>query len=52
MNLCIPCKNYAKQFLVSYEKRYLDKENGINFIDGAEVQHLTAYLNNWILKFG
>jgi hypothetical protein len=52
MNLCIPGKNHEKQFLVSYGKRYFDKENGINLVSGDKVRHLSVYSNNSILKFG
>jgi hypothetical protein len=52
MNLWTSGKNDEKRFWVGFGKRYLDKENGINFIHGAEIRHLSACSNNSILTFG
>jgi hypothetical protein len=52
MNLGTSGKNNGKWFSVSYIKRHFGKKNGTNFISGAEICHLSACLNNSILKFG
>jgi hypothetical protein len=52
MNLWTSGKNDEKRFWVGFGKRYLDKENGINFINDAEIRHLSACSSNSTLKFG